>query len=319
MLFYSEKSTRPPLVLKIFGSFTEIILNRLKSESSFFQINRFFTANRVPYLPLDANTDISTPIEILFVSTCKDFAILPDAIEHAFVATSKYPNTRITVITPDKYVNILKDLLQEYEVIIHGESIYFDAQTLEKLEKTFQNRFGWVLQQLLKLKFTFSSNSSGVLIIDSDTLLLDQRQWLLSNGAQLLTPTWEYHRPYYKYLKSIGICDLTPEFTFVSHHMLMQPKILKDLFAYVGWTEVQDLAEIVCSEQNLGEQSPFSLDYELYAQYLYKFHPDKVLLGKWSNKAVALPTSKIDRKVKIEEEIKASKNRFASLSFHSYL
>jgi hypothetical protein len=259
------------------------------------------------------------PIEILFVSTFKDFEILPDSLEYAFEATSKYSNTRITIITPDKYVDLLKDLLQKYGVTIQAESIYLDEQTLHELSKVFQDRFGWVLQQLLKLKFVLHSESSGVLIIDSDTILIEPRDWLRNDGAQLLTPTWEYHRPYYIYLKSIGICDLEPEFTFVSHHMLMQPKILKELFAYVGWTEFQDLVEIVCSEQNLGEQSPFSLDYELYAQYLYKFHPDKVLLGKWSNKAVALPSSKVDRKVKIEEEIKSSKNRFASLSFHSYL
>ena len=260
-------------------------------------------------------------IELLFLATKKDFEVLSFSIQSASNVTSQNENVFISIVVPDSLEQECKEQLIDLEekIVVVPESLLITPDISSQISERFKERAGWVIQQLLKLQFVIRSHSDGVLVVDSDTILLEPRVWLDSGGQQILTPTWEHHLPYYVFLKSLGICELEPDFTFVSHHMLMQPKILNELFEYARWKNIEDLAKLICSLPNLGEQSPFSLDYELYAQYLYKFHPDKVLLGKWSNKAVALPSGKIDRKVKIEEEIEISRNKFASLSFHSYL
>jgi hypothetical protein len=282
-------------------------------------LKRFFKTNRILFESERSNSDEGLGLEILFVSTQKDFQLLPLAIEFALNAASDFSVLSITVIAPDKYVSEVRDLVKDHEVTVEGESLYFDEDTVRKLKNSFLGRFGWVLQQLLKLRFVLGSKASGVLIIDSDTILLEKRNWLGNDGSQLLTPTWEYHKPYYEFLNSIGICEVNPEYTFVSHHMLMQPKIVNELFEYVGWKDSAGLIDFISSMSISDEQSPFSLDYELYAQYLYSKYPEKVVLGKWSNKSIAINISSENSYLLINDEVKKHSGRFASLSFHSYL
>ena len=314
-----QKRVRPPFIFEIVASFFDLVMRFATLDNGRLSLKRFFKTNRIPFENDRSNSDEGLGLEILFVSTQKDFQLLPLAIEFALNATSNFSVLSITVITPDKYVSEVKNLVRDCEVTVEGESLYFYEDTLRKLRNTFAGRFGWVLQQLLKLQFVLSSKASGVLIIDSDTILLEKRKWLGNDGSQLLTPTWEYHKPYYEFLDSIGICEINPEYTFVSHHMLMQPKIVNELFEYVGWKDIADLIEFISSMSIGDEQSPFSLDYELYAQYLYKNYPGNVVLGKWSNKAVARDSGTDDINLEISKESLKNSNRFASLSFHSYL
>lgn len=318
LAFLSQKYIKPPLVSLYIAGLTDFLLRCTPFKLNSFSFRRYIKANRVLYRPSVSDKGTSSAIEILFVSTKKDFTIINHAVDSAIKANSEINNLQITIITPDKYFEELEALMQNYNVKVERESLFFDEDTLRKLNNSFPGRFGWVLQQLLKLRFVLGSQSAGVLIIDSDTLLLEKRNWLGNDGSQLLTPTWEYHKPYYEFLSSIGICGINPEYTFVSHHMLMQPKIVNELFEYVGWKDTSDLIDFICSIPIGDEQSPFSLDYELYAQYLYKNYPEKVILGKWSNKAVARYSLIEDAKLEISRESLKSKS-FASLSFHSYL
>lgn len=317
--YLSQRNICPPLISQFVGASVDFVLRATDHGDNSFSFKRFFKTSRVLFQKEESEEYISLPIEILFVSTHKDFPILPHAVRCAIRVTSNFTNLRITIITPDRYVEELEDLMKDYNVKVEKESRYFDEKVLRLLEGCFQARCGWVLQQLLKLEFVVSSEAAGVLIIDSDTLLLEKRKWLGNDGSQLLTPTWEYNRPYYEFLDSIGISEIEPEFTFVSHHMLMQPKIVNELFEYAGWRDTADLIDLICSLPTNEEHSPFSLDYELYAQYLYSKHPEKVVLGKWSNKAIARNASSKNSDLLIRAAVKENSDKFASLSFHSYL
>ena len=317
--YAAQKRVRPPFIFEIFTFFLDLVIKFVTLDKVRFSFNRFFKTNRLLFDSERSYSNEGLSLEILFVSTHKDFQVLPLAIEFALNATSNFSVLSVTVITPDKYVSEVKNLVRDYEVRVEGESHYFNEDSVRKLKNKFPGRFGWVLQQLLKLQYVLSSKASGVLIIDSDTILLEKRNWLGNDGTQLLTPTWEYHKPYYEFLNSVGICKINPEYTFVSHHMLMQPKIVDELFEYVGWKDIADLIDFISSMSIGEEQSPFSLDYELYAQYLYKNYPEDVVLGKWSNKAVARNSGIDDINLEISKEFVKNSNRFASLSFHSYL
>lgn len=317
--YLSQINTTLPPVTQLIGAGLDLFFRITNKGEQSFLFKRFFKANQVLFQKYKSEGCISSPVEILFVSTYKDFPILPHAVISALNVTSMFTNLSVTIITPDRYVAELEDLMKDQIVKVEKESTYFDEEVLNLLERNFYTRHGWVLQQLLKLKYVMDSQAAGVLLVDSDTLLLEERNWLNNDGSQLLTPTWEYHRPYYEFLDLLGVSQLEPEFTFVSHHMMMQPKIVVELFHHLGWKDTSDLVGLICSLPTNGDQSPFSLDYELYAQYLYNKHPDKVVLGKWSNKSITRNASFDNTDSLIETAVLDYSGRFASLSFHSYL
>jgi hypothetical protein len=160
------------------------------------------------------------------------------------------------------------------------------------------------------------SDLDGVFVVDADTILIDKRDWISEEGHQILTPSDEFNPSYYEFLSSVGISSMNPEFTFVSHHMLMQPWILREAFAAAGWSHPTDLLRSIISHKYLNEESPFSIDYEFYAQYLISAHPELVTLQKWSNLGVS-------RQTLLESQIQLIttkySNQFSSISFHSYL
>ena len=318
--YYTQINKIPP---KYWVSVGAIVDKFPKVFSKTFSVRRFFSANRIKTLEL-SDLFVFRPapkVELLFLATKKDFDILKFSVKSALIATSQYERVHATIVDPDRHLQesrmILANLIHQVKIV--PESLLIEEQMLEMVKEVFKSRAGWVKQQLLKLSFVCASRCDGVLIVDADTVLLRSRPWLDDKGCQLLTPTWEYHLPYYEFLNSIGICEIEPEYSFVSHHMLMQPKILKEIFNYAGWSNIQDLINLVCAQPNSGDNSPFSLDYELYAQYLYTKHPDKVVLSKWSNKALSRNLSSANFDLTLTSEVIENSNKFASLSFHSYL
>jgi hypothetical protein len=168
----------------------------------------------------------------------------------------------------------------------------------------------------LKIIHVFNSEFAGVFVVDADTVLIDKRNWFCQEGHQILTPSDEFNLSYYEFLSSVGIGTLKPEFTFVSHHMLMQPWVLREAFAFIGWRNSTDLLESIVSHNYLNEESPFSIDYEFYAQYMRVAYPDLVTLNKWSNFGVR---REVELKDLVESACSKYSGKFSSISFHSYL
>jgi hypothetical protein len=65
------------------------------------------------------------------------------------------------------------------------------------------------------------------------------------------------------------------------------------------------------------EVSPFCIDFEFYAQYMYNYHSNLVRLEKWSNVGVKRVDAPIERQ--LDEAVPKSVGRFASISLHAYL
>jgi hypothetical protein len=317
---YSQIGRRPSLFVIGIGNLVEIFLIKTQFYSSSKSLSRFLKSNTFKFGFSSLESSSESALEVLFLATKKDFDVLQTAITFSLKSTHNFINVRVTVVVPDKHLDECENLLgtKNLNVKIIPESSLINSEDSALVHKTFGSRSGWVLQQLVKVAFVLNSDSNGVLVVDADTVLLEPRQWIDSSNRQILTPTWEYHRPYYQFLESLGIGGFRPEYTFVSHHMLMQPSILKELFNYVGWRSTTDIVKLIITIQSDEEASLFSIDYELYAQYLYNFHPDKVILAKWSNKAISLNRGERSTEF-ITNKIARYSGRFASLSFHSYL
>ena len=276
-------------------------------------LKRFLQVNKLPFGEIRSTAN--TPeIELLYVASAKDFQILNLTISATLESLSNYRIQQISIIVPEQHLEVLKNSLPKLSVpvVLISEKCLVTSLDIQELKTIFLERYGWVLQQLLKILYVSRSDSDGVLVLDADTVLLCQRNWLDLSGNQILTPTWEYHAPYYKFLEDRKVGKNPPDFTFVSHHM-------REILHTLGWSETKTMIrELILSYQDQ-ENSPFSIDYELYAQFLYSVYPEKITLEKWGNFESARKIKNGNIENFIHDILASAHGKFASVSFHSYL
>jgi hypothetical protein len=309
---------RPGFILKLSNRLLSVL--NVKTVSG-LSIERLLTVFDLSFSEPGPNSSIDKSLNLLFVSTNKDFKMLPLSVEGGFYSTSNFREVFATVIVPDDQVaecrSILSELQDRYQIEILPESSVVPAKYFDVLRNKFGWRFGWVLQQILKTKFSEDSKFDFVLIIDSDTVLLRKRNWVLENGNQLLTPSWEYNPSYYRFLSTQGNFPLNPKYTFVSHHMLTQPNLFRKATRMLGWGNLDQLVKTLVEYESEGELSPFCIEYELYGQYMYLFESESCFLEKWGNTSVPAQTLlEFSGYDEIREKYALS---LASVSAHSYL
>jgi len=283
-------------------------------------LHRYLDTTRLPLIDIQSD-DLSYPaIEIVFVSTRKDFSSLEKAIPLAIDSTSIQQNVEVKIVVPELDLELCQALVSRLHfnnITVISENTLVSVDLISKLRSRFGWRTGWVLQQILKVECVKNSKYAGVLIIDSDTLLLNRRTWLRSDSVQLLSASWEYNAAYYQFLNKKRLCKINPEYTFVTHHMLMQPKFLTEALTFMGWESIEILVDYLINESDRGDDSPFCIEYELYGQYMFKYHRELISLQKWSN--ISVSPSLINEDLPVNEQIQQWKDNFCSISLHSYL
>lgn len=264
-----------------------------------------------PSSPLDL-TPNPPAIEIHIAAAAKDFSLLPLVISQA-LANCPNPVEKIAVIVPDSQDSLLPELPGPVEII--RESTVLPKSTLETIESHHPDgRRGWILQQALTLWTTRNSDSPGVLVLDADTVLTKARVLLGENGRQLLSYSREYHQPYELHASKIwGPRKRDFGLSYVCHHQLMQPDVVREMFPSVGDFERWILAA------DLAERSPIS-DYHSYGRWLVDNFPSRVARARWGNQSVPLgreDSSKV--KEQILQHLSMLPDNVYSASFHHYL
>ena len=317
--FTQQLHGRPSRFILVMLFFRNVLFQIQKKQHRKISLQQFSFANNLS-AGNDPSSDISFPkIEILFVSTEKDFSILPYSILAAVHSTSHHREVKVVVIVPDKEVSLAKEQITNLVdgIEIQAESRYISDEQFASIRNRFKSRAGWVIQQILKVEFVSRSTAPGVLVVDSDTILLSQREWLTNDLRQILCPSWEWHKPYYDFLTRLGFDRRNLKHSFISHHMLMQPIYMREARAFVSWEKTETLIRYLIDNADPGESSPFCIEFELYAQYMLRNHSEKVRIVKWSNIGVARSAVNIEVQVDL---IRAElKGQFASVSLHSYL
>jgi hypothetical protein len=264
---------------------------------------------------LEATSEFSLPnIELLIVAAEKDFWLLEAAASLA-VLTSKNKIISVSVIVPDQSLNVTPNIrIQNVQVNILPESNFISPAQFRQLRSAFGTDYGWLLQQFLLLRFVEKSHFPGVLTLDADTLLLEKTAWLTQEGKQTLQVSSEFVTGYYEFLRKIGALSSDPSETHVTHHMLMQPKILIRIFEELNLRDSSHLLEKTLVYAAEAKQKKFSLDFEFYAQGLKRFFPSDYVLEKFANRSVML-----QRNALIEPQLKKYIHKYKSVSSHSYL
>ena len=314
---FSSRRYRPRTIFRSLVRFSRLWY-RIGGRKLDFDSKRFEEAAWVAKTKENKSGSFDKSIELVVVSTLKDFDILPDSINYALRALRLYAISGTRVIVPSQDVVACKRLMMDFklQVEIIDESDLISQKHFQKLTYVFGGRSTWVLQQLLKVQAVLTSKSDAVLILDSDTVLLRPRPWFSSVGNQILMPSMEYNAPYYQFLQKLRISELVPKYSFISHHMLMQPKILSHLLDSLDLSKIDAFINYICDNANTDVQSPVCVEYELYGQYLYKTEPKEYFLEQWSNISISRRHLGIILKSKF---VKLTLRTFYnSVSFHSW-
>jgi hypothetical protein len=250
------------------------------------------------------------PIELMIPVASRDLRTLNNNLESA-LQNILNPILQIYILTPDtqNIAGLPSDrgirVIADHDLL--GKNF---MQRVNPIISRWEKRIprGWFVQQLLKLEFARKSNSGGVLVLDSETMLLRPRSFLSSSNVQLLIPSYEFHKPYEDhYRRAFGTRvgrSLVSRLSFVSHHQVLQPSIIREMFpsqaSLIEWLELGD---------PLSFSSPVS-EYHTYGRYLVDRHPTRFVLGSFRNKA-----EKFDPRIDYPRLLG---KQFNSISFHAY-
>jgi hypothetical protein len=291
-------------------------LMRLR-KPNFTAIRRFISVNCIKAITLDAKSNLPS-IEGLVVSTRKDFEVLALCIP-SIVESSFNKITKITIIVPNSDLEECQILIANLKMLtpieIIDEDMYLSHDLRSRIRNLFGNRYGWVLQQLLTVEFVRRSQARGVLVVNSDTILLKKMVWLEETNRQILMPSWEFNDPYYKFLESLSVYFVGITQSFISHHMLMQPSMFRQILSRIGIDSIEALLQKVETHGDLSSNSPICLEFEIYAQGLLAFSRDQAVITKWSN--IGLSRKNTSSPLKEIARLKR-KGYFRSVSIHSW-
>ncbi len=301
-------------VLNIFES----IIHRKSFRIAHMDLKRQFRALRYSNQNDLSNFELP-PIELLSVVAGKDIELIPLVVQQA-ISTSGNEIVRVTIIVPRRDFESAKNVMSELDLTIEhtviNEEELLSLKIQDKLKSIFGARYGWVLQQFLADDYILRSNAAGVLLVNADTVMLRKMDWLTKDSRQILMTSTEYHPPYYLLLNKIMGVPTLPNNTFITHHMLFQPKVLREIFEHFKIFDLENLLNKIELHCDLNDPSPLCVEFEIYAQGIISIHPELVLYRKFAN--TTWPRTKENlKKVKYTIE-KSSLLEWNSISLHDY-
>lgn len=176
-------------------------------------------------------------------------------------------------------------------IVIHESVFPFKIQDVKQYSTP--QRYGWYLQQLLKLyAHTIPNISEHYLVIDCDTLFLKPTTFF-ENDLICFNYGTEYHKPYFEHFERLSsTLKKQVQQSGICHHMMFTKTFLKEMFHTIT-QEYNDKHNtnhtfweimLLCIDPLHKNGSSFS-EYEMYFNYMLLYHKDKIKIRplKWEN------------------------------------
>ena len=197
------------------------------------------------------------------------------------------------VITHDK--NLKRD-----DCIVIWEGIFpFKLSDIKNMITSSNNRYGWYLQQLLKLYISFivPDVAEYYLTIDCDTMFLKET-YFFSENKPIYTLGTEYHKPYFEWMNKLdNNLKKNHKFSGISHHMMYSKKILQEMIKNIENKHNEKFWKIYINfitpeNYNLSGAA----ENELYFTYIVTYHANSFLTRflRWTNTNRLLINSNYD-------------------------
>ena len=285
----------------------------------FYKFGRFRRAHKALSHPSQPffNEDFRLPeIEVTLDCAKKDFDMLKIVINHA-LQNILNPVIRLSVVVPSDSTNTVKAMLSEISESVNLQICSEDEVVSEKIrnniQRMFPERYGWILHQFLTLQQVLNCRSTGILSIDSDTILLRPMAFVNMNHVQILMESLEYNAEYYSFLNKINpLYPLSPQ-SHVTHYSFFQPDLMNEIMRKSSIFSLEDFLIHIENFADLHSTSSICIDREFYAIGLQIYYPEYFTLVKFSNISVT-------RKMIFDPNfLKRLASKYNSISAHSYL
>jgi len=308
-----EKFSPIELPMRFFAFPFAVISNRAVP----YTLRRFFDI----FLANDPlNTDLGPHPHISILIPChsKDVKILPLCLLGA-IESVENPISEIVLITNTDFISnnfwhsalsVLEEKNIKYRVVHQDEIIPRNIQ--DSLKEFYPNsRFGWFLQQVLKLKWVMDSSSTYTLVIDSDTILLKKKLWINSTDMQILEIAGEYQSPYMKHLDAFMPGRKFSPFSYVTHHQLINRNYLYEIFP----GGLSDILAWIRPSHDPETSTPS--EYQLYGEWVVGKHKKRFRFAKWGNTHLHIDMKILEGKTSVSYDyLRNSWPESCSISYH---
>lgn len=264
------------------------------------------------------NAEDLLPIEVLIPCTKKDVRTL-NLVIHSVLENSLNDITKINVVCPEKELAQITAMIEEENfecrIEIHNEKNFIDSTLYDEIVALLGKRAGHAIQQIVKICFVASSRAFGILVLDSDTVLLQPVCWLDKHSNQVLYLSWENTPEHYDHLELLCERKFNRSLNTVTHHMLMQPEWVREFMGASTENEINQFIMRAFELSNKEIASIFSLDYLFYGLNAIEHHRPQVQIVRWCNVSSRF-TDSVNRSSAIEEL--RTLFPYKSVSFHEW-
>lgn len=289
-----------------------------QQSESYRRLLRRFTAFSVPSRDTrDEETTELPAVRLLWVTHPKDADVLIHSVAGA-LRHVRNPIEAIDFVTPSPAEienRIRPQLPPTIPVSFLRDDDVVSQDLCNQLAEALSSHGSWAVQQLIKVLHVLEHPDQPALVIDADTVLLRDKVWFSAERQQTLYSRAYLNPRYHDYLRCWGVDSIDNMRSFVTHHMLFQPDILRESLTEIfGSTDPASLVvAIVEAARELGFPE-FSLDYELYGNMLWAKHPERFMLDKYSNIGLERPSEHL--RLSDQLETLRTKGNYNSVSFH---
>ncbi len=255
-------------------------------------------------------TDSVEEIDVVIPTINKDFALL-----EIFISSIKN-----NILNPIHNIYIISETNRELSAFCKNHNLIFvDENTILGYGKTSinyvtdgKNRNGWLFQQLLKLGADKLVSTDSYAVIDSDTILLNNHNFL-QGGKYVFFESNEWHQKYFDTMRKLLGFRAKSKLSFVAHMMIFDRAILNEMKSAIESIHHKKWDQAIISLIDQTELSYFS-EYETYGNYVLKYHADKIITKPFYNKS--LTTKDIEPLNELKE---IYSEKFNSVSFHNWI
>jgi hypothetical protein len=159
-----------------------------------------------------------------------------------------------------------------------------------------KDRTGWYLQQLLKLYIdtVVEDLSPHYLIVDSDVVFKRPVQMICGDGIPCYAYGREKYPPYFTIMERLvpGLGRQIEDKSGICHHMVFSRWAVAEIRERIcaGQGQGHNAWKVIMAAVDKQELSGFS-EYELYFNYMLRYHADKIILRplRWKDAPREMP------------------------------
>lgn len=189
----------------------------------------------------------------------------------------KIKSDHYILIVPDREVPIFKICTPEAFEIIQESSLSsaFHQKLKDAIPSSNADRFGWYLQQFLKIAALIACSDDEIsLIWDADTLPRENLDFESNEGKILFFQGSEEHKPYFACIKSLLGLEKIVSHSFIAQCFPTRGSWIKAFIAEVELRFEKPWYEALIDVIDFSESSGFS-EYETLGTYISHRFPEQ--------------------------------------------